>query len=312
MIINNIAVCFYGQFRSGKLVVPYLKTLIDKILEHDNNINIDYFCSVKDSISYFTEKQWTKEKGNRIENTYKNDDYIADVSNFLKEVLNPKTLTIVKDKEIVRYAGIELAITGLADVLTHKILYEHNNQVTYDLVFLIRYDNALGPNEVFKYLVTELCSSKDSQHVWDNVPNIAIMSTQLHAGECGSWLTRGQILDDMFMAFTSSAADQLCWQIVEHIDERTSLYGRQTKPKYDNYTCYCSLHNRLHEWLSNCEIRRIPYPLLEPKTCQGLQAYCPEGTEIHANIVRDEPGYMDFDLSTIEGRAEAKANWGNM
>ena len=315
MIINNIAVCFYGQFRSGKLVVPYLKTLIDKILEHDNNINIDYFCSVKDSNSYFTENKWAEENRHYHKFlTHRNsDDYIADVSNFLKEVLDPKTLTVVEDKHTVHYGNMDRAVTGLADVLTQKIIYEHRNQITYDLIFLIRYDNALRPHEIFKHLVQCLTNSVDKQWIWDNVPNVAIMSTQLHAGECGFWLTRGQILDDMFMAFTSSAADQLCWQMIEHVDERTSHYGRQTKPKYDNHlTHHCTLHIKLHEWLSNCEIRRIPYPLLEPITYEGLQHYTPPGTPIHAGIVREVPGYMDFDLWALEGWVKAKNAWGNM
>lgn len=137
----NIAICIWGQWRSGDICAPYIKNFFTA---YDENINVDFFTSVKDY--------------NLYENSSTPSNFNIDgneLLNKLESCYNPKKKKITKD--IVHennYYGVKYI--GMADAIMLKKQYELENNIKYDLVFLARYDMLIWPTDYFRNLVRQI------------------------------------------------------------------------------------------------------------------------------------------------------------
>lgn len=139
----KVAICMYGQWRSGDICLPYLK----KFFSNTAGAEVDFFCSVKKYNS----------PANRPDLNAKHfytDSKIIEIKEKLISTLNVKKIKIYSDPDYL-YGGF-LRYTGIIDAVMLKRTYEVENNIEYDLVFLCRYDTLVRPLEYFKELISTL------------------------------------------------------------------------------------------------------------------------------------------------------------
>ena len=56
--VNKIAVCFYGQYRTGTYCLPIIEKFLSQI-----DADVDVFCSLKNYTTYATRHSYTKNNG---------------------------------------------------------------------------------------------------------------------------------------------------------------------------------------------------------------------------------------------------------
>lgn len=246
MNIFNLAICFYGQYRSGDVCIPHLKSIIDNI----NVDNIDVFCSTKNSLSFHASR---KLMNMGVEVLSDND--AEHISNSLKEVLNPKSIHFVTDPfELItknhnsdntefNHHGV-LSPAGVIDSLLLKQKYEAETGIFYDAVIMLRYDVIFRPLDYIPQLIEKIKNTDDLK-VWPNDPDSIISPASNHAyvgNDPGRYTMFSNMINDLLIVFTGSAADRMCYEMIEYMHTKTSIYGNSVMPKYEAYRDFMNFH----------------------------------------------------------------------
>ena len=156
MRISNLAVCFYGQYRSGDVCVPHLKSIIDNIQVD----NIDIFCSVKNSMSFHASQRLLNLG---IKTLDKND--VEHITQFLTAQLSPVCINFITESQQLinkdnthrefNYHGV-LSPAGVIDTLLLKQRHEAVTGNFYDAVIMLRYDVMYRPLDYIPKLINKI------------------------------------------------------------------------------------------------------------------------------------------------------------
>lgn len=131
--IKRIAVCLYGTYRTGDWVLPYLKEALSSDL-----CEVDFFCSVKDFDYY---------KVSNALNTNPKVHYDStELNRKLTDILQPKRINVITEDIEANYVlGNNGTAFGMSDAILQKQIYEAENNISYDIVFVTRYDALPAP-----------------------------------------------------------------------------------------------------------------------------------------------------------------------
>lgn len=246
MKISNLAICFYGQYRSGDVCIPHLKSIIDKI----NVDNIDIFCSTKNSLSFHASRRLMDMGVELI-----GDDEKEHITRSLTNVLNPKSINFVTDPyELItndnnadqtefNHHGV-LSPAGVIDTLLLKQRYEAETGIFYDAVIMLRYDVIFRPLDYIPQLIQKIQETDDLK-VWPNDPDSIISPASNHAfvgNDPGRYTMFSDMINDLLIVFTGSGADRMCYEMIDYMHKNTSIYGNKNFPKYDSYRDYMNFH----------------------------------------------------------------------
>lgn len=258
MKITNLAICFYGQYRTGDICVPHLKSIVDKI----DVDNIDIFCSVKTSNSYHT--------GSVSDITTLHGDDIDHIENFLKHQLKPIEINFISDPE---YLGEDngdnfvnskylLVNTSIIDVLLMKQQYEAEYNIFYDAVLLLRYDLVIRPADYIAKLIKQINESNDLQ-IWPNDPD-SLIAPKLNSNLWAFAFTQmPDTINDLLLIFTGSGADRLCYELIELTNSIAPIYDPACNVEYRRYTEFLNLHVILTKLSSYISLPYIDTPGIE-------------------------------------------------
>ena len=259
MKISNLAVCFYGQYRTGDVCVPHTKHMLDMI----ENVNIDIFCSVKNTVSYHTADGSVNDKD--IRNVYLVSDNDQDhIASSLIDNLTPKKMNFINDDPsfIKMQHGIRpdfFVFTGIIDSIMLKQQYEAETGIFYDAVLLLRYDVMARPLDYIKKFIDSL-QDQDDIKIWSNDPDsifAAMVNDAFLMQITHPYSLFPNPINDLFIAFTGCGADRLCHELISFVNSVTGLYS-ENKSKYLNYTHMYDCHTML-TYLSS----RISLPIMD-------------------------------------------------
>jgi hypothetical protein len=246
MNIVNLAICFYGQYRSGDVCLPHLKSIIDNI----NVENIDIFCSTKNSLSFHASRRLMEMGVETI-----NDDEVDHIRKTITDVLNPKSIHFVtdpfelitqnenKERTEFNHHGV-LSPAGVIDSLLLKQKYEAETGIFYDAVIMLRYDVIFRPMDYIPQLIEKIKSSDDLK-VWPNDPDSIISPASNHAyvgNDPGRYTMFCNMINDLLIVFTGAAADRICYEMIDYMHKKTSIYGNTSFPKYEAFRDFMNFH----------------------------------------------------------------------
>lgn len=135
---TNIAVCLYGQLRTGKYCLKNLKT----VLEKSEQFNFDFFCATKDNSQDKTDDVRRKTLSQYDYNKLGGDLDLQSIHETF-DIVNPIARSIISLSD-----GTDITVETGAYVLTTKfeslrLMEEHitkNPDKKYDFVLVWRYD----------------------------------------------------------------------------------------------------------------------------------------------------------------------------
>jgi len=143
MKINKIAVCMYGQYRTGLELSSTIANYFDIPKKE-----VDFFCSVKVYNKYFNS---TTEQ---IINHAFDNSMVEAITNDVFVKYNPKlsNFIFIDSDSTNLLSGQNGVYSAMIDVLQLKQEYECKNKFQYDLVIMFRYDTIIQPTDYFKKL----------------------------------------------------------------------------------------------------------------------------------------------------------------
>lgn len=255
MKLENIAICLYGQYRTGDICVPHIKDMIDMI----DGVNIDYFCSVKNSVSYHTPDGTV----NMSDSKTITEKEKRQIKKNLKNILSPKFINFIDDEKYYKkLAGRTrndfLIFSGIIDSLLLKQRHESKTGKFYDAVILLRYDFMMRPLDYISKLVREITQTNDLK-VFSNDPDkfFALQTNDPYLfGGCHPYTLFPNSIGDLILLFTGSAADRICVELIDFVNSVTGFYLQKSDHKYDTIPDLYDCHTML-TYLSN----RISVPI---------------------------------------------------
>lgn len=137
----KIAVLFYGQYRTGDVLLPRFKEMIDLVKDR---ANVDVFVALKSGNSYLNNKIYRDDPA--TDDRQIDSEIDETVIKNIKTYLNPVTISIMDGgKDIAKLveggrAAVGRILTGLINAILLKQLHERDEGITYDVVIPIRFD----------------------------------------------------------------------------------------------------------------------------------------------------------------------------
>jgi hypothetical protein len=158
--IKNVAVCMYGQYRTGDACIESIKQFYKM-----DGINVDFFCSLKEYETTYTRHKYNKEK---FDYEYAKDqqhlpeDAVKYQTKQILEHYKPKKFKLYTTEYENELRDIKKSIlqskvlAGWTEVIMLKQKYEAEADITYDLVVMQRYDVLVWPMHAFETMVHSL------------------------------------------------------------------------------------------------------------------------------------------------------------
>lgn len=220
--IKNIAVCMYGQYRTGNITKEYIKQFYDI-----EDCNVDYFCSLKPYNTAYTRPKFIKHKKkhfNSIADTWEVTD--KELSNQITEIKNtyqPKMFKIYDvemENNLCHHEGSIVhhkVMSNYIDVIMMKQLYEAQNDITYDAVVLQRYDTFVIPKNSFKAIIKGINGKPvTNPQTFDTVDKNLILTNGV-----GYTRDHGCVFypnaQDMWIIGLGSALDNLVYEFMNYV-----------------------------------------------------------------------------------------------
>lgn len=225
--IKNIAVCMYGQYRTGDACIEYLKKFYDI-----EGVNVDFFCSLKEYETTYTRESYNmKTYGEEYsrEQSPLSSDAVAYQTQQIHKHYNPKKFKIYSTEYEEGLKGIEQSImqskvlAGWADVIMLKQKYEADNNMSYDLVIMQRYDVVVWPTHAFRTIISSLTDNAVDERITFSTSdkNLILMQPIEIVRRYTNTLMypNGQ---DLYVMGVGNALDVLVYDALEHIPSKHS------------------------------------------------------------------------------------------
>jgi len=158
LAIKNIAICMYGQYRTGDACLEYIKKFYNV-----SGVNVDFFCSLKPYETTYTRHKYNAELGKDLhEQEILTEDAVKYQTEQITKHYNPKKFKIYTTEYENQLADIggslmhSKVLAGWVDSVMLKQQHEAENDITYDLVIMQRYDTIVWPSVAFGNLLNKL------------------------------------------------------------------------------------------------------------------------------------------------------------
>ena len=158
--IKNIAVCMYGQYRSGDACIKAIKQFYEI-----EGANVDFFCSLKEYETSYTRHDYNVEKYDYAYSRNQEQltqDAVEYQTKQILEHYKPKKFKVYTTEYENELKDIEESIlqskvlAGWSEVIMLKQKYEAEANISYDLVVMQRYDVLVWPTHAFRTMVKSL------------------------------------------------------------------------------------------------------------------------------------------------------------
>ena len=158
IVIKNIAICMYGQYRSGDACLEYIKKFYNV-----PGVNVDYFCSLKPYETTYTRHKYNKDLNkDLLEQDILPEDAVKYQTEQITKHYNPKKFKIYTTEYENQLADLEgslmhsKVLACWVDSIMLKQIHEAENDMTYDLVIMQRYDTIIWPSVAFSNFFNRL------------------------------------------------------------------------------------------------------------------------------------------------------------
>jgi len=268
--IKNVAICMYGQYRTGDACLEYIKKFYQA-----TNVNIDFFCSVKEYETSYTRLEYNKKTlgitdhfdARPLDNTtieYQSNQIQTHYQPKKFEVYKTKNESVLLDmKHSILHSKVLMAWT---ESIMLKQQYEAENNITYDLVIMQRYDVIVWPSFAFEkvlYGIQGLRVGDGGGTIPTSDKNIMFFEhiNAFRPEQIGSFMyPNGQ---DLWVWGLGNSLDVWVYEALQHIP--SGLSSNYTKKQYN----YAYPHYDTHEMLACiCNKMNIPtsrFPLVSEK-----------------------------------------------
>lgn len=310
--IKNIAICMYGQYRTGDACLEYIKNFYAT-----TGVNIDYFCSLKPYETTYTRHKHNEEtQKDPMAQSILNNKAVWHQMEQIKKWFNPKEFKIYSIEHENQLKNIEGSImhskvlAGWVDSIMLKQKYEAEHNMTYDLVIMQRYDTIIWPSVSFSNIYHRLQGLETSHRATLASADKNILFFQpvefirKYNGTFG--YPNGQ---DLWAIGVGTALDNWVYDALEHIPSKhTSNFSpREFRSGYP--------HIDTHEMLGSItEKMNIPHSMFPQLAKNGSAALPLEGTnpkikyqQIAPIVIRDTywknkkvPNIIDLSDAELE------------
>lgn len=263
--IKNIAICVYGQYRTGDACLEYIQKFYKS-----KGYNVDFFCSLKPYTTTYTRHVYNKQEGKDIwHQDITPTEELKHQLDQIKKYLSPKLINMYSkeyedelmdiDKTIVQ----SKVLAGWVDVIMLKQQYEVDNDITYDLVVMQRYDTIIYPSAAFRTILKSLndvpVSRRDSYQTADK--NFLLMNPIKFIREATSlvFYPNGQ---DMWVLGVGTALDSLAYEFLKYIPSKSNNMQSTTK-FYDGFP-FIDTHEAIATAADKINIPRFAFPHIYP------------------------------------------------
>ena len=232
IVIKNVAVCMYGQYRTGDACKEYIKKFYDM-----PGVNVDFFCSLKEYETSYTRPHYNKKSGVKDfrQQQHLSSDAVQYQSKQIHDAYNPVEFKIYTTEYEEQLLDIDRSLigskvlAGWADSIMLKQKHEAANHITYDLVVMQRYDVLVWPTHAFRTVVNELTNAPVDTRMSFNTADknlILLQPIELIRRYNNTFMyPNGQ---DMFLFGVGTALDNLVYDAMEHIPgKHRSNYSTQ-------------------------------------------------------------------------------------
>ena len=290
---KRIAVCMYGQYRTGDYLLPYYK----EFFKNNYNVEVDFFCSVKLTRSYMNSDVELNNKTANIDTVWDKDTLHSKLEN---NILTPKSVNVISPEQEVLLERPGQLFHGIADSIKLKLTYEIKNNFIYDLVFICRYDVLTHPMKLIDYIIP-----------WYNELTIDDYSkifpgNRLSNFLVGDYRTNGEgVIDsytginDLFIWGSSQTADLIMFEIMRLLQQCMNK-DNNTITAHDMISDLLDGHNGLSIMLrrSNIGFSRIKPIIKNNKLCFLYERL---GTDVpvRTTVVRE---FFDLTLDPTQVR----------
>jgi len=229
--MNKIAVCLYGQYRTGDYVLPF----IAKQFEHEN-VDVDFFCSFKDFNTYERNKTYQENTSSANEKEFID---VEATSEYIKKILKPTIIRPMnpprRDKQRYKVSNM---LSGIVESLSLKQRHELKTNTQYDFVFLLRYDVLFNDGAVKQMLDKLRGLNSEELFSLTRTNNECLYTTYISYPQPHSELNLYTPIQDLFFAGSSLAFDLMVTAY-----ENMLVMNNQEHAILDYYTDGHVIHN---------------------------------------------------------------------
>lgn len=225
--IKNVAVCMYGQYRTGDACIEYIKQFYAM-----EGVNVDFFCSLKEYETTYTREDYNKEKYNDAyarDQQHLTKDAVAYQTKQIHEHYKPKKFKVYTTEYENRLKDIKKSIlqskvlAGWTEAVMLKQKYEAEADITYDLVVMQRYDVLVWPKHAFRTVVKSLITNPvNGRHTFNTADKnlIYYQPIEIIRPYNGTFMfPNGQ---DLWVVGVGTALDVWVYDALEHIPSKHS------------------------------------------------------------------------------------------
>lgn len=295
--IKRIAVCCYGQYRTGDYCLPIIKKFYEKTA-----IEVDFFCSLKAYTTYNNHRKW-REKNNITDNNhmvFADTDY---QTSQLKNHLHPRAIKIITIEEEENNKPHNPIEQGWISSIILKQQYEAEQNIVYDLVFMQRYDTLPWPFNLAELLVKGLSkiplSDMNSIHTTDSDFIFADTINNKIQWPDNGVSSYFNVLQDTLIVGSSRALDVISYEFLNNVpnknDNKNKKYlGWQTI----NYAY--NIHHSLPAAIKANNISIYRFPLLSDSEIYFNERNSKGKRWPIAVVVREIEQMIEYDINTLD------------
>ena len=267
--VKNVAICMYGQYRTGDACLEYIKKFYQA-----KNVNIDFFCSVKEYETTYTRLEYNK-------NTLGTTDHLTQrpldktaieyQSNQIKTHYQPKKFEVYKTRNESILLDMKQSIlhskvlSAWAESIMLKQQYEAENNMTYDLVIMQRYDVIVWPSFAFEKVLYGIQGLRvgNPRTIPTSDKNIMFFDQigPFRPEQIGSFMyPNGQ---DLWVWGLGNSLDVWVYEALQHIP--SGLSSNYTTKQYNYAYPYYDTHEMLACICKKMNIPTSVFPLVSEK-----------------------------------------------
>ena len=259
----------YGQYRTGDACLEYIQKFYK-----NKGYNVDFFCSLKPYTTAYTRPIYNKNKNREI--FQKDITLPEELEHQLVQIgkyLSPKLINVYSKEyedelmDIDRYVIESKVLSGWVDVIMLKQQYEVENDITYDLVVMQRYDTVIYPKSAFRAIVNSLNGVSVTQHNSYRTANknflLMDQINYIREQPNSTFYPNGQ---DMWVLGVGTALDSMAYEFLNYIPSK--FHSMHTKTEFYDGFPFMDTHEAIAAAADKINIPRFALPHIYPNdTC---------------------------------------------
>tara|TARA_R100000541_G_scaffold2114_5_gene7563 strand:- start:1459 stop:2505 length:1047 start_codon:yes stop_codon:yes gene_type:complete len=289
--IKNVAVCMYGQYRTGDVCIESIKQFYAM-----EGINVDFFCSLKEYETTYTREVYNKEKYNyeyARDQQHLTEDAVVYQTKQIHEHYKPKKFKVYttdyenKLKDIRKSILQSKVLAGWVEAVMLKQQYEVEADITYDLVVMQRYDVLVWPKHAFRTIVKSLTDMPiNNRHTFNTANKNLILYQPIEIIRRYNGTLMYPNGQDLWVMGVGNALDVWVYDALEYIPSRHS--SNFSIHKFSNGYPQIDTHEMIASVSAKMNIPSSMFPMM-PK-------YLPD---IYNHVLSINPRHLNEPMCSV-------------